>query len=138
MAPNLVKPNKRKYTPTSNSSSDDYNSATNAMTIEEFLLGKDEWRVGPDNFRPVTYPFGFTSPCSAKTRDAFKALEGNIEDVLAKYQILPTNIALRVLWPKDEPEESIDTLIINTDNQSQDKTHVSWIVLYRIPYLMTY
>lgn len=105
-------PIKRKFVPSS-SSEDPWDSTTHVCSIEEFMAGKDPFRVAPFGHIPTPYPYQ-QAGCTQKGADVAEALEGQYLETLRKFQINFSSISFRSTWQKTFRSEAADTLFIAT------------------------
>lgn len=94
------------------------------MTIEEFVAGKDPWHVGAEHFPPVYFVNKSLDEYDEQSMKVFDNCEENIRDLLNGYDIGCTSLTLQYVWPKDTRDKGLDTIVINTADETEDKKSV--------------
>lgn len=103
-------------------------TTTDVCSIEEFVAGKEVFRVAPVGHIPIPYPCR-VGCCSQKGADVAQAIQDQYMQILRAYGIRYKSISFRSMWRKCFRYEAADTLMIemwdaDTDNWQTAATEI--------------
>ncbi|OBT63665.1 hypothetical protein VE03_06127 [Pseudogymnoascus sp. 23342-1-I1] len=104
------------------SPSEHFDSETGASTIEFYNDSKDRYRTAPFGRIPLPWPFNH-GMASEKGKEMGDIFHPTVNEILEKYNIVPSSISVTKMWKRGIMNTAKDTAVVSTE----DKDTAMWL-----------